>query len=197
MTHNSIAPVAIGLGVGIAFVIMFSVVMPKSDPPIQEPLAAELPQIRLVVTDTSHQNEQSYAGERGTYCWQGFGCADTSIIIPTNSISIAKGSIIQFAFIDSYHDNRPADDLGVFAFDLNRDLGVIGATEGRIGGDVQIATFDYNKPLPYLSDIGNRTYTLDLVEGEYIIWASALWYLDRDQAIGDGDVNFYYRISIS
>ena len=189
MTDNIIIPVAIGLGAGIAFVIMFALTMHTSIQTIQKPVVTELPQVKLVVLDASGEQELSYSGERGSYCWYN-GCADTGIIISKNSINVAKGSIIKFAFLDGYHGNRPPDDLYVIAFDLHRDLKVIGATQGRIGGDVQIAGFDVEKPLHYLSDIGNHNYALDLAAGEYIISAQLAWHQG-------GDVAYFYRITVN
>lgn len=179
---------------GIAFVTIFATMMHESSQPNQQPpVATELPQVKLIVFD---EQRSSYSGERGTYCWHNFGCADSGIIIPGKSINLVRNSIIGFEYLDSYHDNKAPSELAVVAFDLYQDLDVIGATKGKVGGDVEIATFDLgSKPTPYLSDIGNRKYSLDLAEGEYIIWTYSAWHLGEN--IGDGDVSYFYRVSIS
>jgi hypothetical protein len=194
LTNENIAPVVVGLGVGIAFLIMFAIMMDESSQPNQQlTVATELPQVKLVVFD---EQRSSYSGERGTYCWHNFGCADSGIIIPSKSINLVRNSIIGFEYLDSYHDNKAPNELAVVAFDLYRDLDVIAATKGRAGGDVEIATFDLgSRPIPYLSDIGNRKYSLDLAEGEYIIWTHSAWHLGDN--IGDGDVSYFYRVSVS
>ena len=190
MTDGSVVPVVIGLSAGIALVIMFALVTNTSIPAIQKPVATELPQVKLVVLDASHEKEISYSGERGTYCWHNFGCADTGIIISNNSAILAKGSIIRFAFLDSHHNITPPDELSVIAFDLHRDLKVVGTTQGRIGGDVQIAGFNIEKQRHYLSDIGNHNYALDLAPGEYVIQVETVWHQD-------GDVSYFYRVSVT
>ena len=146
--------------------------------------------MKLVVFNLSHEQEISYSGEKGSYCWQDFGCGDTGIIISNNSAILAKGSIIRFAFLDSHHNITPPDELSVIAFDLHRDLKVVGATQGRIGGDVQIAGFNIEKQRHYLSDIGNHNYTLDLAPAEYVIQVEAVWHQD-------GDVSYFYRVSVT
>src|SRR5437867_4529079 len=124
---------------------MFALVMNTSFLTIQKPVATELPQVKLVVLNASHEQEISYSGEKGSYCWQNFGCADTGIIISNDSAILAKGSIIGFTFLDSHHDITPPDEISVTAFDLHRDLKVVGANQGRTSGDVQIAGFVVEK----------------------------------------------------
>lgn len=187
-----------GLSVGIAFVIILALLMQSTTTRFDQPsIDYPLPQVSLLILDA---NNSSYSGEKGSYCWFN-GCADTGIIIPSNAINVSKGSVISFEFIDRYHDNRAPEELGVAAFDLHRDLKIVSATEGRVGGDVEIAAFDFgDNPIPYMTDIGNRNYILDLAEGEYVIWAASQWYLngpEGDRTHSDGDIAYFYRIIIT
>lgn len=194
-----VIPVAAGLAIGVAFVIIFAVVMDDTMPVVTRLSADdELPQVKLVVMDKSNKQGVSYHGELGSYCWHSLGCADTSIIVPQNSINVGRGDIIKFEFLDSYHDNKPPHEHTVVVFTLN-DLKVFSTTKGRPGGDVEIADYDIEKPITYLSDIGEHNYPIDLPEGEYIIWALSAWYRNGENpewTYGDGDAGYFYRISV-
>lgn len=183
-------PVIIGLAVGVTFIVLFASQTNSAAPIFPPPEAAKaLPEVSLVVTDEVNR-VSNYAGERGSYCWSN-GCGDTGILIPGEITEIKRDSLIQFEYLDDFHNNRQPDELGVIAYEMER-LEVIGSV-----GNVQLAAYDTNSDRQFLKDRGNHKYVITMAAGDYVLGAHSAWYYKGNLNLSDGDVVFYYRISVT
>ena len=63
-------------------------------------------------------------------------------------------------------------------------------------GNVQLAD-DTNSDRQFLKDRGNHKYVITMAAGDYVLGAHSAWYYKGNLTLSDGNVVFYYRISVT
>ena len=141
-----------------------------------------VPDLHLVVS----KDGKRYAGEEGSYCWDG-QCGDRFDIRLENSIAIDRGSDIEFEMLNyripdeitAHIDNEPS----------LAGCTTISATEVRCGYPEGADP----PQLIMLDDKGFR-YGIDAPEGDYRITVGAFW--KTPDGYAESDAAYYYKISV-
>lgn len=195
------APVIAGLVIGSALVLLFALLFPptasnNSDRQVRDNDAkqvefptkynhTQIPDLHLIVKDDGKR----YAGEEGSYCWSGI-CADYGRIFPEDSITINKGSEIEFRF-QSY---RTPEIFNVYLSQEPEPIPICKENYDN-ATNMTTQTCNFSDETPLLTKLGNDfTYRIDSPDGIYRVLAGANWMTEDGHA--ESDASYFYLIHV-